>query len=90
MGRSSRRRRNGTCRSALYMLTLTSICTKAIKIQPSVIGYIAKSAAHVGMGEREKAYQACDIAFKRFHSSHGNFILLSKVYTFQNLVSLSC
>ena len=62
-----------------HTLILTSIYAKAIKIQPSVIGYIAKSIAYIGMGERDKAYQACDIAFEYFHSSHGDFILLSKV-----------
>ncbi|KAF8554678.1 WD40 repeat-like protein [Imleria badia] len=50
----------------------------AIKIQPSVIGYTAKSIALVGKGEGHEAYQACDIAFEHFHSSHGNFILLIK------------
>ena len=55
------------------------IYTKAIKIQPPVIGYIAKSVAHVGKGEKNKAYRACDIAFERFHSSHVSFLLLVKV-----------
>ncbi|KAF8547486.1 hypothetical protein OG21DRAFT_1450227 [Imleria badia] len=50
----------------------------ATQIQPSVIGYIAKSIAHVGKEEKEKAYEACDVAFERFHSSHGTFILLIK------------
>ncbi|KAF8556431.1 TPR-like protein [Imleria badia] len=61
-----------------HVLTLTVTYAKAINIQPSVIGYIAKSIAHVGMGEIHKAYQACDIAFEHFHSSHGTFILLVK------------
>ena len=52
---------------------------KSIKIQPSVIGYIAKSVALVGNGERHKAYRACDIAFERFHSTHVTFLLLIKV-----------
>ena len=63
----------------LHTLTLTSIYTKAIKIEPSVIGYIAKSVALVGNGERHKGYRACDIAFERFHSSHVTFLLLVKV-----------
>ena len=58
---------------------LTSIYTKAIEIQPSVIGYIAKSVALVGNGERHEGYRACDIAFERFHSSHVSFLLLVKV-----------
>jgi hypothetical protein len=62
-----------------HTLTLTPIYTKAIKIQPSVIGYIAQSVALVGNGERYKGYRACDIAFERFHSSHVTFLLLVKV-----------
>ena len=58
-----------------HTLALTSIYTKAIEIQPSVIGYIAKSVALVGNGERHKGYRACDIAFERFHSSHVSFLL---------------
>ncbi|KAI9567960.1 hypothetical protein HD554DRAFT_853796 [Boletus coccyginus] len=45
---------------------------------PSVVGYIAKSIALVGKGERHKAYRACDIAFEHFHSSHVTFLLLIK------------
>ncbi|KAF8417750.1 hypothetical protein L210DRAFT_3580341, partial [Boletus edulis BED1] len=51
---------------------------RAIDIQPSAISFIAKSVAHVGKGERHKAYRTCDIAFERFHSSHVTFILLIK------------
>ncbi|KAI9462971.1 hypothetical protein HD554DRAFT_1425706 [Boletus coccyginus] len=50
----------------------------AINLQPSAIGYIAKSIALVGKGERHKGYRACDIAFERFHSSHVTFLLLTK------------
>ncbi|KAF8552355.1 hypothetical protein OG21DRAFT_1511593 [Imleria badia] len=52
--------------------------TESIKIEPSVIGYIAKSVALVGNGEKHKAYRACDIAFERFHSTHVSFLLLVK------------
>ncbi|KAG6377835.1 hypothetical protein JVT61DRAFT_14615 [Boletus reticuloceps] len=51
---------------------------KAIEIQPSVIGYIAKSMALVGKGERHKGYRTCDIALTRFRSSHITFLLLIK------------
>ncbi|KAF8548573.1 hypothetical protein OG21DRAFT_1516166 [Imleria badia] len=51
-------------------LTLTLVYTKALKIEPSLIAYIAKSLAHVGNGDRDKAYRACDITFEHFHSSH--------------------
>ena len=63
---------------------------KAIKIQPSVIGYIAKSVALVGNGERHEGYRTCDIAFGRFHSSHVTFLLLVKVCTFPAYFPLSC
>ena len=68
-------------RVALFPLTPmpTLIEIKAIKIHPSVIGYIAKSIAHIGKGERDRGYQTCDIAFERFHSSHVTFLLLVKV-----------
>ena len=65
-----------------HTLTLTSIYTKAIEVQSSVIGYIAKSLALVGKGDRDGSYRACDIAFERFHSSHVSFLLLVKVCTF--------
>ncbi|KAF8546059.1 WD40 repeat-like protein, partial [Imleria badia] len=61
-----------------HTLALTLIEVKAINVQPSVFGYIAKSMALVGKGEKHKGYQACDMAFERFHSSHGTFILLIK------------
>ena len=61
---------------------LTLIYTKALKIEPSLIAYIAKSLAHVGNGERDKGYRACDIAFERFHSSHVTFLFLIKVRIF--------
>ncbi|KAF8436821.1 hypothetical protein L210DRAFT_3547707 [Boletus edulis BED1] len=51
---------------------------KALDIQPSVIAFLAKSVAHVGKGEKDKAYRACDIAFEHFHSSHVTFLLLIK------------
>ena len=58
---------------------LSLIYIKSIKIKPSVIGYIAKSVALVGNGKKYKAYRACDIAFKRCHSTHVTFLLLIKV-----------
>ena len=64
------------------MLTRLLIHIKVIKIQPSVIAYIAKGIAHVGKGERDMAYRACDIAFEHFHSSHVTLLLLTKVRMF--------
>ena len=63
-------------------LTLTLIYPKAIKTRPSVIAYVAKSLAHIGNGERNKAYRTCDIAFRHSHSSHTSFLLLIKVRVF--------
>ena len=54
------------------------------------MGYVAKSIAHVGLGERYKGYHTCDIAFERFHSSHGTFIRLMKVCILRIRVLLSC
>ncbi|KAF8555785.1 hypothetical protein OG21DRAFT_1460469 [Imleria badia] len=51
---------------------------KATEVQPSAAGYIAKGIVLVGMGKRDKGYQACDIALKHFHSDHNTFILLAK------------
>ena len=64
---------------SLLSHALSLIYTKSIKFQPSAIGYIAKSVALVGKGEKHKAYRACDIAFERFHSTHVTFLLLIKV-----------
>ena len=53
-----------------HSLTLTPSRTKAIDAQPSMVAYIAKSLAHVGKGEKDKAYLTCDIALKHSPSSH--------------------
>jgi len=65
----------------LRTLVLTLVGIKSIKIQPSTIGYIAKSVALVRNGERYRALRVCDIAFARSHdhSSHVGFLLLIKV-----------
>ena len=73
-----------------HTLTVTQIYNKAIKIQPSIIAYIAQSVALVGNGEKHKGYRACDIAFERFHSSHVTFLLLVKVCIFRTWFPLSC
>lgn len=66
-----------------HALVLTSIYSKSIKTRPSVIGYVATSIALVGIGEKEKGYQTCDIAFERFQSSHSIFLFLVKVGIFR-------
>ena len=53
-----------------HSLTLTPSRTKAIDAQPSIIAYIAKCLAHVGKGEKDKAYLVCDIALEYSDSSH--------------------
>jgi hypothetical protein len=65
--------------AALVSPALSLIYIKSIKIQPSVIGYIAKSVALAGNGEKHKAYRTCDIALQRFHSTHVTFVLLINV-----------
>lgn len=60
-------------------MLLTLIYAKSIEIKPTVAGYIAKSIALVGKGQKYDGYRACDIAFERFHSTHVTFILLIKV-----------
>jgi hypothetical protein len=90
VGRSARRRRRGFAALFLHILTLTSIYTKLIEIQSSVIGYISKSVTLIGKGERHKGYRACDIAFVRFYSSHVTFLLLVKVCILRTRFPLSC
>jgi WD40 repeat protein len=52
---------------------------ESVKIQPSVLGYIAKSLALVGKGEKHEGLRVCDTAFEHLHSSHIAFLLLIKV-----------
>ncbi|KAH7905044.1 hypothetical protein BJ138DRAFT_1165467 [Hygrophoropsis aurantiaca] len=51
---------------------------KSIEIQPSVIGYIAKSVALVGDGRVKDGYRACDLAFAHCDSNDVDFLLLVK------------
>jgi len=76
--------------SSQHALVLISIYSKSIKTRPSIIGYVATSIALVGNGEREKAYQTCDIAFERFQSSHSTFLLLIKACLFRAQFSPNC
>ncbi|KAN0097093.1 hypothetical protein V8E55_001539 [Tylopilus felleus] len=50
----------------------------AIDAQPSIIACIAKSLAHVGKGEKDKAYLACDITVEHSHLSPVPFPLIIK------------
>ena len=65
---------------ALLSHTLSLIYIKSVKIQPSVIGFPAKSVTLVGNEEKHKAYRTCDITSVRFQSTHVTFLLLIKVY----------
>lgn len=65
--------------SSLPHTDADAIGIKSIESRPSFIGYLAKSIALVGKGERHKAYRVCDIAFEHVHSSHLRFLLLVKV-----------
>ncbi|KAF8548112.1 hypothetical protein OG21DRAFT_1607087 [Imleria badia] len=51
---------------------------KSIKIQPSVIGLIAKSVALVGGGKKQEGFRACDLAFKHCHSERVDILLAIK------------
>ena len=62
-----------------HTLPLTLIHTKSIAVQPSVMGYIAKSVSLAGKRKKLAAYRACDIAFEHVHSTHISFLLLMKV-----------
>lgn len=62
-----------------HMHTLILFYIKSIKIQPSVIGYIAKFVALVGNGETRLGHRVFDIALERFHSSRVTIHLLIKV-----------
>lgn len=74
---------------SLYMLILTLLLPQSTKIQPSVTGYIAKSVALVGNGEKYKAYRACDIAFGHLRSTHVSYLLLIKVCTVYTIWPIS-
>ncbi|KAF8439762.1 hypothetical protein L210DRAFT_3645759 [Boletus edulis BED1] len=55
---------------------------KAIEGHPTIIGYIAKSIALVGKGEKGEGYRICDIAFARSRSSHVTFLLIKAIIVF--------
>ena len=80
MGRSDRRCQRGSVFSILLHDDSDANLRKSIKIQPSVIGYIAKSIALVGKGDKDAGYRACDIAFEYFRTTHVSFLLLIKVF----------
>ena len=61
-----------------HIYTLTSFETKSIKIQRSLIGYVAKCVAFICEGEKDKGIRVCDIAFRHFQE-HATLLLLIKV-----------
>ena len=59
-----------------HMSTLTPCYTKSLKIQRSLVGYIAKCVARVGKGEIRAGCRVCDIAFLRFPSDSVSLLLI--------------
>lgn len=57
----------------------TAAC-QSIKIQRSVIGYIANAIAHVLNGEQESAIRVYDLVFSASLPTENNSLLLIKVY----------
>jgi hypothetical protein len=80
VGRSDHRCETGFVSSVLLLAATNTKLRKSIKIQPSVIGYIAMGMAFVSKGEKDAGHQAYDIAFEHFHMSHVSFLLLIKVF----------
>ena len=55
--------------------------SKSLKIQPSVIGYVAKSVALVGGGQKKEGLRVFDLAFKHCCHPHGvDLLLVIKVH----------
>ncbi|KAF8547907.1 TPR-like protein, partial [Imleria badia] len=51
---------------------------KSIVARPSVMGYIAKTLAQIGIGETEEAMQVFDLAFGHCNPKENNLLLLIK------------
>ena len=56
-----------------------TIIRQSIKVQRSIIGYIAHAIALVGNGEHESALRAFDLVFSEGLPSENKFLLLIKV-----------
>lgn len=65
--------------SSFSHTTLRCIRFQSIDIQPSVIGYIAKSIALCGQGRHEDSMQAFDLSFSYCRTEQVNYLLLVKV-----------
>lgn len=52
---------------------------KSLKIQPSVMAYIAKGIALVGEGKVNDGYRACDLAITHSASNDAHFLRIIKV-----------
>ena len=65
--------------SSLTYMNADAILTKSIKIQSSVIGYIAKCVALIGKGDTHAGCRVFDIAFFCFRSDYLCILLLIKV-----------
>ena len=56
-----------------------TIIRQSIKVQRSIIGYIAHAIALVGNGEHESALRVFDLVFSEGLPSENKFLLLIKV-----------
>lgn len=61
------------------LLVFTLIRVKSLKVQLSVIGYIAKAIAHVGQGEFQAGIRTFDLAFMHCSPEESAFLLLIRV-----------
>ena len=75
--RSRTRKRCALIRSPNHLYSPSM--TQSIEIQPSVIGYIAKSVALVESGQKEDGCRVLDLAFRYCNSVHVDHLLLIKV-----------
>ena len=55
------------------------IRTKSLKVQPSVIGYIAKAIVRIGQGESQAGIRAFDLAFMHCSLEEIPFLFLIRV-----------
>lgn len=62
------------------MPLLTLSYSKSIRIQPSVIGYIARSVALIGGEKKEEVCRVYDFAFRHCDPSGVDYLLLIKVF----------
>lgn len=62
-----------------HSLVFTCVHPKSLKVQLSVIGYIAKAMARVGQGESQAGIRAFDLTFMRCNLAEIPFLFLIRV-----------